>query len=186
MNNKIPGERKNERRVMEIPPSPTKLRIEEINNRLLPKLDEFDSGEKNQGKIAVIGAGAFGTAMATVAARSGHEVILYARCDEDCDSINTHHRNKKYFSEYILHDNISATSDLAEAISTATFIMLCIPCQSIPPFLEENRDLIPENTLIVNTAKGLHLKSKRYMIMIIPCQFSYIYTVFLIFSKFLI
>ena len=143
--------------------SPTKLRIEEINNRLLPKMEEFEKEHKNHGKIVVIGAGAFGTAMATVAARSGHDVVLYARSNEDCESININNRNQRYFSEYILPNNISATTNLEEALSDCTFIMLCIPCQRVTPFLEENKDLISPSALIVNTAKGLHLKSKRLM-----------------------
>lgn len=45
--------------------------------------------------IAVIGGGAFGTAMATIAARSGHDVVLYVRNEEQCVSINEKHINPR-------------------------------------------------------------------------------------------
>ncbi len=81
--------------------------------------------------IAVIGAGSFGTAMAQVVASSGHFARIFARKDEVVRSINENHINPHYLSEFTLSDNITATSDLAEALDGASFAILAIPTQLV-------------------------------------------------------
>lgn len=81
--------------------------------------------------ITVIGAGAFGTALAEVAARNGNTVKLYARNNEVVDSVNTKHVNPHYISEYTLHPGVVAYNDLAEALKGADFVILAIPTQLV-------------------------------------------------------
>ena len=66
-------------------------------------------------KVAVIGAGSWGTALALVLAEVGHDVMLWARTAEAARAINADHRNPRYLSDYLLPDAIRATSDYAEA-----------------------------------------------------------------------
>jgi len=109
-------------------------------------------------KIAVIGSGQFGTALASCAARNGHDVVLYARNEQVVESINEHHRNPRYLCDFELANNIRATSSVEEAISGAALLILCLPAQTIPDWLESMRHLIGSDTVICNTAKGLYLK----------------------------
>ena len=113
--------------------------------------------------VAVIGAGAFGTAMATVAARNGHSVIMYARNVAVVESINSNHTNPKFMPEAILLENITATNDVNVALINADIIMLTLPVQIVPDWLEEFKHLIRPECLICNTAKGLHLKSMKLL-----------------------
>jgi glycerol-3-phosphate dehydrogenase len=118
---------------------------------------------KEQKKIAIIGAGFFGTCLAVVAARAGHEVYLYCRDEMQADTINTTHRNPKTFPEYALPELIRAGNRLEEALEDAILLMLCIPAQMVPDWLIAHKDQISPHLLICNTAKGLHLASKRLL-----------------------
>lgn len=114
-------------------------------------------------KVTVIGSGAFGTSMATVAARNGHQVTIYARCADTVRSINERHINSKYLSEFELLPNITATTDVATALEGVELLMLSLPAQTISEWLEEHKSLIGPNVLVCNTAKGLHLKTKKLL-----------------------
>ena len=67
-------------------------------------------------RVAVIGAGSWGTALAQVAALNGHEVTLWARRPEVARGINEANRNPDYLSDATLSDRVRATCDVAEAI----------------------------------------------------------------------
>ena len=87
-------------------------------------------------KVTVLGAGAFGTAMATIAARQDHKVIIYSRDANQVDHINNNHVNNRYLSEHKLPLNITATTDIATAAKDAVLIIHCIPAQVTPDFLQ--------------------------------------------------
>ena len=84
-----------------------------------------------QKKIVVVGAGAFGTSLATVAARNSHDVVLLARDSRVVDSINTSHKNPKYLTEFELLPNVRATTDVIEALTDADLIILSLPTQTV-------------------------------------------------------
>ena len=84
--------------------------------------------------IAVIGAGAFGTALAQIAARCGNHVKIYARNEEVVESINTRHINPHYLSEFELSESISATTSVKEALDGSDFAILAIPTQLVTSF----------------------------------------------------
>mmetsp|Transcript_4647 Transcript_4647/g.7588 ORF Transcript_4647/g.7588 Transcript_4647/m.7588 type:complete len:422 (+) Transcript_4647:157-1422(+) len=108
--------------------------------------------------VAVIGAGAYGTAIAQMAARAGNKVKLYARDTAVVNSINTTKTNPRYLSEFTLSDNIMAVNSIAQALEDVTLAILAIPTQLIPSWLEANKLKIHPELLICNTAKGLYLR----------------------------
>ncbi|CAK4678095.1 hypothetical protein LEN26_010271 [Aphanomyces euteiches] len=116
-----------------------------------------------QVKVGVIGAGNFGTAMAQIAARQGHQVVLYARNQSHVDTINLTHHNPQIFSDFELLPNIHATTSVKEACAGATLLIMAILAQTTPTFLEEHRDVIPEDAILVVTSKGLYLKTKQLL-----------------------
>ena len=71
------------------------------------------------GHVAILGAGSFGTAVATIAARNGHNVVIYCRNAEQVASINETHRNPRRLSEYELSPLIRATTDFSAAVTGA-------------------------------------------------------------------
>ena len=78
-------------------------------------------------KIAVIGAGAWGTAIAKVIAEKGKEVTIWALEEDTRDSINLNHINSRYLPEVILPPNVQATSDIVQAASGREYLILAVP-----------------------------------------------------------
>ena len=78
--------------------------------------------------------------MATVAARCGNQISLLCRDQAQMEAINSTGRNPRYLSEFELPKSVSAVMNLEEAIKDTAFIMLCIPAQVIPNWLETNKD----------------------------------------------
>lgn len=116
-------------------------------------------------KIAVIGAGAFGTAMAVLAARNSHNVSLYARKPEVCAAINSEHKNPnaKTLESYELSPLIVATNSIEEACKDAEIILHALPAQTTPDFIRENLAVIPPKAVFCWTSKGLYLKNKCFL-----------------------
>ncbi len=80
-------------------------------------------------RIGVIGGGAFGTALACVVRRSGHEVVIWAREPEVVAAINRDAANPVFLPGIALTPGISATDDLAAAAKGADFMLLAPPAQ---------------------------------------------------------
>eukprot|EP00929_Paragymnodinium_shiwhaense_P031643 TRINITY_DN17683_c0_g1_i1.p1 TRINITY_DN17683_c0_g1~~TRINITY_DN17683_c0_g1_i1.p1 ORF type:complete len:372 (-),score=77.51 TRINITY_DN17683_c0_g1_i1:162-1277(-) len=113
-------------------------------------------------KVAVIGLGAFGTAMASLAAQNGHEVKAYVRNQEQRDAINNKRRNPKAkgLEDFELSPNITAVASVKEACKDAAIIMHALPAQTTPEFIREHRLVIPEKAVFCSTSKGLYLAKK--------------------------
>jgi len=125
-------------------------------------IDKVDN-RKSHVKVTILGMGSFGTAMAYAVSRNGHQVVGWVRDIKIATAINKTRRNPKYFSDFVLPNNISATDNLAEALDGTSLIIHALPCQNTPEWLKENRDLIPPHTLFVLTCKGLYLPTKQLM-----------------------
>lgn len=110
-------------------------------------------------QIAVLGAGAFGTAMACVAARKGNNTLLWGRDKSICKEINTSNTNSKYLGETILPKNIEANSDLHDVLKSASTILLAIPAQTISSITQEIKKHISSETSIVLCTKGIDQKT---------------------------
>ncbi len=81
----------------------------------------------NAKDIGVIGAGAWGTAMAHILAAGGHNVELWAREREVADAVNTAHTNDRYLKDIPLAPKLRATSDIVQAASDKEFLILAAP-----------------------------------------------------------
>ena len=107
-------------------------------------------------QIAVIGGGAWGTGLAIVLGRKGsHRVRLWAHEAEVCESITHRHVNEKFLPGRQIPDTVTATNDLAAALSDAETIVSVMPSQHCRALFERMRSLIPPGTLIVSATKGL-------------------------------
>ncbi|MCV7205880.1 NAD(P)-dependent glycerol-3-phosphate dehydrogenase [Mycolicibacterium peregrinum] len=118
-------------------------------------------------EAAVMGAGAWGTALAKVLADAGNPVTMWARRPEVAEEINTEHRNSRYLGDVVLPSTIRATSDPAEALDGACTVLLGVPAQQLRANLEGWKHLIGDDVTLVSLAKGIELGSLMRMSQVI-------------------
>lgn len=106
-------------------------------------------------RIAVMGAGSWGTAVGKILADAGAEVVLWARRNEVARGINAEHRNENYLPGIVLPGSVSASSDPAEVLSGADEVVLAVPSQSLRGNLETWVDLFPAEAGVISLAKGI-------------------------------
>jgi len=106
-------------------------------------------------RVAVIGAGSWGTALALIAARNDHEVRVWAREAEIAEAINTSHKNPLYLSEFELPANITATAVIQEAVRDASFVLLVVPSHAMREIVSRLGSVLNEDQVIVSAAKGV-------------------------------
>src|SRR5882724_6240241 len=102
--------------------------------------------------VAVIGAGAWGTALAGVAARAGRDVVLYARSSESAAQISATRTNPK-LSATQLDSNIGVTDDIAVA-AAADIILIATPAQNLRAAVTALAPHLVQATPVIACAKG--------------------------------
>jgi len=112
--------------------------------------------------IGVIGGGAWGTALATVAGTNGAAVTIWAREPEVVESINQGHTNSEFLPGIALGKNIRATVDLAEA-TAADALLLAVPAQFVRGMTTEMAEHLAPATPVVICAKGIERESGALM-----------------------
>jgi glycerol-3-phosphate dehydrogenase (NAD(P)+) len=110
-----------------------------------------------EGAVAVMGAGAWGTALAKVLADAGGEVTLWARRSNIAQQINTTRYNPAYLPGTLLPPSIRATSDAEEALRGVTTVLLGVPAQMMRANLENWKGLFSQDATLVSLAKGIEL-----------------------------
>jgi glycerol-3-phosphate dehydrogenase (NAD(P)+) len=110
-------------------------------------------------QIAVIGAGSWGTALAVIAARAGHNVRLWSRNDAVVNSINEKRVNSRYLSSTSIPDNVTATGDIEAALKDASMVLLAVPSHAARETLIAMSPQLNEDAIIVNVAKGIEIES---------------------------
>ena len=96
----------------------------------LPLISVFDQTAESFRHIGVIGAGAWGTALAQIAAATGREVLIRCRDAHRAGTINSHHTNADYLPNVALDPAIRATTDPLAITDWADVIMLATPAQA--------------------------------------------------------
>jgi glycerol-3-phosphate dehydrogenase (NAD(P)+) len=107
-------------------------------------------------EIAIIGAGAWGTALSIVLGRKeGHQVRLWVHEREVCEAISRKRVNEKFLPGQHIPDCVTPCNDLAEAIEGASIVVSVMPSQHCRRLFERMRQHLPAETMIVSAAKGL-------------------------------
>lgn len=109
----------------------------------------------NDHRIAVLGAGAWGTALAACLVRAGRDCILWGRDAETVAAIGKSRRNPRYLGDIALPDALAATADIGEALDGANVIVLAVPAQTLRAFLAGNLEKAAPDAVFVSTAKGI-------------------------------
>ena len=112
------------------------------------------------GKIAVMGAGSWGTAYAMMCADAGDdEVVLWARRPEIAKAVNTDRRNPDYLGDVDLGSTMRATSDAQEALEGAEVVVLAVPSHALRASLTQWKDMAPRGGIYVSLIKGIELET---------------------------
>ena len=106
-------------------------------------------------KIGVIGAGSFGTALATVLAGKGHDVTVWARKREQVENIIQTRENSHYLPGVKLPDKIKFTDNLKEAAADKDYLLFAVPAQSFRGVLKEAAEYFDHSVPVINVAKGI-------------------------------
>ncbi len=80
-------------------------------------------------KIAVLGAGSWGSVLASLLDENGSDVKLWSYNPDQVKEFNTDHTNSKYIKDFTFSDSIIAYNDLAEAIDGVDYILFVVPTQ---------------------------------------------------------
>jgi len=114
-------------------------------------------------RVAVIGGGNFGLALATVVARKNIPTTLLVRSEDIAQQLNTQHRHPRYMSDIPLPKNIVATSHPELALSDATYIIHAVPVQYSREFLNQIASHVPSNVPVLSASKGIETTSLGFM-----------------------
>ncbi|CEP67692.1 Glycerol-3-phosphate dehydrogenase,NAD-dependent [Moorella glycerini] len=113
------------------------------------------------GTIAVIGAGSWGTALAVLLARKGLQVNLWARRRELVVELEELRENKVYLPGVKLPVGIRPTTDLELTTREAGLVVLSVPSHAVRLTARQVKPFLPPGIIVVNTAKGLELDTKK-------------------------
>jgi glycerol-3-phosphate dehydrogenase (NAD(P)+) len=106
-------------------------------------------------KIAVMGAGSWGTTFAKILADAGNEVTIWARRADLVEEINEDHRNGDYLPGIRLPESLKASSDVAEVLAGVEQVYLAVPSQTLRGNLQAWGAEIPKDAILVSLMKGV-------------------------------
>ena len=114
-------------------------------------------------KIGVIGAGSWGTALATVVAGKGNEVSIWDIDEKHLRTMEEHRENTDYLPGVPLNGNIRITYTIEEALKEADVVLFSAPAQHFRSALTSALPYIREDAVIINVAKGIEQKTLKRM-----------------------
>jgi glycerol-3-phosphate dehydrogenase (NAD(P)+) len=114
-------------------------------------------------KISIIGAGAFGSAMAVAASRGGNDVLLWAHDAGVAATIRDTHTNPLYLPNVTFAPNVTATNDLAEAAGFADTIFMITPSHHYRGVLRQLADTIERPVSVISGTKGIEIETLERM-----------------------
>lgn len=106
-------------------------------------------------RVAVLGGGSFGTALANIVAENEHDVVLWLRNAERADEINRDHRNSVYLPDFPLHPGLRAATDLSAAVSGRDIVFMAVPSGSCRAVAREAARHLSDGVMLVSTTKGI-------------------------------
>jgi len=110
-------------------------------------------------KVAVLGAGSWGTAISLLLANNGLDVILWARDPKLSVDIEKNHRNTRYLSDISLPATIIATSDLSCLDKDVDAVILAVPSHAMRQIIKKAKPFIGDNTLLLSVTKGIETET---------------------------
>ncbi|WP_350342456.1 NAD(P)H-dependent glycerol-3-phosphate dehydrogenase [Proteinivorax tanatarense] len=110
-------------------------------------------------KISILGAGGWGTALATSFAKNGRKVSLWTRTEESAKNLNKVRENIKYLPGAIIPANVEITSSIDKCIAESEIVVIVTPSSAVRVICEKIKNTIPKETIIVTASKGFEQNS---------------------------
>ncbi|MDL4840792.1 NAD(P)H-dependent glycerol-3-phosphate dehydrogenase [Aquibacillus rhizosphaerae] len=106
-------------------------------------------------KVAILGAGSWGTALAMVLSDNGHDVRLWTHNQEHAGKINQTHKNEAYLPGITIPDKITAYFDLQQAVEGVTAIVIVVPTKAIRDVCIKLNKVLKHKVTIIHGTKGI-------------------------------
>lgn len=110
-------------------------------------------------KVAVLVAGSWGTALASVLADKEMDVVIWTRNESQRDEINQLHHNDRFLPGVTLSPNLTATTDMQEAMNGAEAVVIVAPSAAVREVARQLRPYWTEDMLVVHATKGFEIES---------------------------
>ncbi|WP_338950843.1 NAD(P)H-dependent glycerol-3-phosphate dehydrogenase [Fusobacterium nucleatum] len=106
-------------------------------------------------KISVIGSGGWGIALTILLHKNGHNLIIWSFDKKEAEELKINRQNKTKLPNILLPEDIKVTNNLKEAVDNKDILVLAVPSKAIRSVSKSLKDIIKDNQIIVNVAKGL-------------------------------
>src|SRR5436309_7161484 len=110
-------------------------------------------------RVAIIGAGSWGTALGIVAGRAGHRVRLWARNRDVVEAINQRRVNSIYLASYEIPSGVEATDEISRALSEAEIVLLAAPSHVTRELLVKMLPDLRDGMIFVSATKGIEIET---------------------------
>lgn len=110
-------------------------------------------------KIAVIGAGAWGTALAMLLADKGHKVTLWMYEKDLAEETARTHENRVYLPGFTLPSSITVTSSLESAVQDSPVLLSVVPSHTVRTVTKQYASFLPKDAIIVSASKGIEIET---------------------------
>ncbi|HKC64083.1 MAG TPA: NAD(P)H-dependent glycerol-3-phosphate dehydrogenase, partial [Pyrinomonadaceae bacterium] len=114
-------------------------------------------------RIAIIGAGSWGTALGIVAGRAGANVRLWSRNRDVVEAVNQRRVNSVYLASYEIPPGVEATCEMSRALSEAEIVLLAAPSHVTRELLTRMLPNAREEMVFVSATKGIEIESGKRM-----------------------
>ena len=106
-------------------------------------------------RSAVIGAGAWGTALADLLARNGHDTVLWAREPDVVEGVNARHENARFLAGAALAPSLRATGDVREAVRDRALVLFAPPSHVLRAVADSAADAVAPGATLAVASKGI-------------------------------
>ncbi|MDF7666440.1 NAD(P)H-dependent glycerol-3-phosphate dehydrogenase [Orbaceae bacterium ESL0727] len=118
---------------------------------------------KKQAVVTVIGAGSYGTSLAILLARNGHDTLLWGHNPEKIAVLQHDRQNKQFLPGIPFPEKLQLESDLKTAVSASSILLIVIPSHAFAEILTQIRPFLRPDSKIVWATKGLEADTGRLL-----------------------
>jgi len=114
-------------------------------------------------RVAIVGGGSFGTALASIVADNGHDVCLWLRSAERAEEINRQHRNSHYLPDLVLPSGVRADTCLESVLAGRDIVFVAVPSHACRQVSRDMAQGLQPGSMVVSTTKGIEPSAFKLM-----------------------